>query len=116
MAELPVKGSPSVTPFPVPEDIGLVRRIWQGRIWYGTEWYLAVTGALILILMIIMTILARVLAPYDPNEFVAGPFTPPGRGQQALLARAGESPVQAGDNLAGLTVGATRNSNGIKVA
>jgi peptide/nickel transport system permease protein len=100
----------------IPEDIGLLRRIWRGRIWYGTEWYLAATGALILTAMIIMTLFAPLLAPYDPNEFVGGPFTPPGGGLQALLARSGESPVQAGDSLEGVTIGVTRNSNSRKVA
>lgn len=100
----------------VTDDIGLVGRLWRGRIWYGAEWYLAMVGALILISMIIMTLFAPLLAPNDPNAFVAAPFIPPGGGQQALIAREGESPVQAGDDLTDISIGTVRNSNGVKVA
>ena len=71
---------------------------------------------IVILTMIVMTILAPFLAPYDPNEFIAGPFVPPGGGQQALLARAGESPVQAGDDLSGMIIGVTRNKTSVKVA
>jgi peptide/nickel transport system permease protein len=98
------------------EDIGLMRRLWRGRLWYGAEWYITVFGGLILVTMIVTTLLAPVLAPYDPNDFVAAPFIPPGAGYQALLARTGESPVQAGDDLTGETIGVTRNRNSVKLA
>lgn len=115
MASVTTTPPERITVMPVPDDIGFVRRIFLARKWYGAEWYITAFGAFILIFTIIMTLGAPVLAPYDPNEFVAGPFLPPGKGQQALLARAGESPVQAGDDLAGVTIGATRNSNGLKI-
>ena len=105
-----------ISPYLIDADIGLLRRLWRGRRWYGMEWYITVFGALILVTMIVMTILAPFLAPYDPNEFIAGPFVPPGGGQQALLARAGESPVQAGDDLSGMIIGVTRNKTSVKVA
>lgn len=101
----------SKTAFIVDENIGFLRRYWRGRKWYGVEWYLTSFGGLILLLMTAMTLLAPVLAPYDPNAFVGAPFTPPGGGQQALLARAGESPVQPGDDLEDVLIGVTRSQN-----
>jgi peptide/nickel transport system permease protein len=98
------------------EDIGILARIWRGRIWYGTEWYITVFGGLILFTMITMTIFAPVIAPHDPNEFAGAPFTPPGIGEQALLARAGQSPVTDASNLDGQTIGTQRNKNGVNLA
>lgn len=98
------------------EDIGILRRLWRGRIWYGAEWYITVFGGLVLVLVSLMTVLASVVSPHDPNAFVGAPFTPPGRGKQALLARAGESSVAAGAGLAGQTIGVQRNRNGANLA
>lgn len=100
----------------IDEDIGIFRRFLRGRIWYGSEWYITVFGGLILIVVAAITILAPVIAPYDPNEFVGAPFTPPLGGPQALLARTGESPVSAGDDLAGQLLGVQRNQNSVNVA
>jgi peptide/nickel transport system permease protein len=100
----------------VDEKIGLIRRIWRSRTWYGTEWYITVFGGLILVLVILMTIFAPVLSPYDPNAFVGGPFIAPGNGYQALLGREGEAPPENLDDLSSLMIGTIRNSNGIKVA
>jgi len=100
----------------VDENIGFVRRIWRGRIWYGTEWYITVIGGLILLGVTMMTILAPVLAPYDPNEFIGAPFTPPGRGQQALVSRTGENPVPSASEITDEVVGVQRNQNGVNLA
>jgi peptide/nickel transport system permease protein len=109
-----------ITPYePKPlidDDIGLMRRFLRGRKWYGSEWYITVVGGLILIIVAAITIFASVLAPYDPNEFVGGPFTPPLGGPQVLLARAGESPIESGDDLSGHTIGTVRNQNSVNVA
>ena len=98
------------------ENIGILGRIWRGRIWYGTEWYITVFGGLILVMMILMTIFAPAIAPYDPNEFVGAQFTPPGFGEQTLLARQGQSPVTDAGNLAGQVIGVQRNKNGVNLA
>ena len=98
------------------ENIGILARIWRGRIWYGTEWYITVFGGLILFTMIVMTVFAPVISPYDPNEFVGAPFTPPGVGEQALLARAGQSPITDASNLDGQVIGVQRNKNGVNFA
>jgi len=98
------------------ENIGILARIWRGRIWYGTEWYITVFGGLILIVMILMTIFAPVISPHDPNEFIGAAFTPPGGGEQALLARAGQSPITDASNLDGQVIGVQRNNNGVNLA
>ena len=98
------------------ENIGILARIWRGRIWYGTEWYITVFGGLILFTMIMMTLFAPVISPYDPNEFAGAPFTPPGVGKQTLLARAGQSPITDATNLDGQVIGTQRNKNGVNLA
>jgi peptide/nickel transport system permease protein len=100
----------------IDDDIGILRRFLRGRKWYGSEWYITVAGGLILITVAAVTILAPLLAPHDPNEFVGAPFTPPLGGPQVLLSRAGESPVSPGGDLSEEIIGTLRNKNSIKVA
>jgi peptide/nickel transport system permease protein len=116
MSNTPIETDKNPSYITIDENIGILRRFFRGRKWYGVEWYLTTFGGLILVLIIAMTLLAPVLAPYDPNEFVGAPFTPPGGGPQALIARAGESPVNAGDDLTGIKIGVSRNQNGQSVA
>ena len=59
----------------IPDDIGILRRFLRGRRWYGTEWYITVAGGAILLLIVVITLLAPVLAPFDPNEFAGAQFT-----------------------------------------
>lgn len=94
------------------EKIGILNRLWQGRIWYGTEWYITVFGGSLLVLIILMTIFAPLISPYDPNELIAAPFIPPGGGRLALLARAGEASSFNLENLGGKTIGIQRNKGG----
>jgi len=103
-------------PLLLDENVGLLRRIWRGRIWYGAEWYITLFGALILVFMTTMTLMAPRIAPFDPNEFIGAQFTPPGGGKQALLARAGEGPIGPGADLAGQIIGVQRNENGVNLA
>ncbi len=98
------------------ENIGLLGRFWRGRKWYGTEWYITTFGGLILVAMIVMTVFAPWLAPFDPNQFIGAQFTPPGRGKQVLLARAGEVPPVNLDDLSGQVIGVQRNRNGANLA
>lgn len=116
MSETTSVTTPAQTIPLVDEDIGIVRRIWQGRIWYGTEWYITVAGGLILVGITLMTILAPILAPHDPNEFTGAPFTPPGGGPQALVARKGESPVASVNAITDEPIGVQRNQNGVNLA
>ncbi len=49
----------------------------RGARWYGAEWYITSAGAAILIIIILVTVLAPYIAPYDPTDFVADPFIAP---------------------------------------
>jgi len=102
----------------IPEDIGILRRFFRGRKWYGAEWYLTVAGGGVLALILLITVLAPVLAPFDPNEFAGAQFTPPGGGPQALLARAGQDPGIRSVELKAsrVPVGVLRRANGVNVA
>ncbi len=103
---------------PIPDDIGILRRFFRGRKWYGAEWYITVAGGGILLLIALITLLAPLLAPFDPNEFTGAPFTPPGGGPQALLARAGQDPgVRSAELKASpVRVGVWRRTNSVNVA
>jgi len=98
------------------EGIGLLGRFLRGRIWYGAEWYFAVAGATVLIAILLMTLFAPVLAPYDPNGFVAAPFIPPGGGHQLLIVRDSDANNVNIDSLDQQVFGVIRNKNGDKVA
>jgi len=64
----------------ISEPTGLLARFLQGRKWYGVEWYMTVTGGLIVMFIIVLTLVSFLtprLAPYDPESRVGDPFTPP---------------------------------------
>ncbi len=67
------------------EPTSLLGRLLRGAYWYGAEWYWTVTGAVILAIIILVTIFAPVLSPYDPITTVGGPFERPGGGEVVLL-------------------------------
>jgi peptide/nickel transport system permease protein len=102
----------SVETISLSEDIGLIARFFRGAKWYGAEWYITVSGAVILILIFLMTILAPHLVPHDPVKPVGSPFTAPGGGRQVLIVRTGEEAVQKPADLAGVLVGVRANSTG----
>ncbi len=59
---------------------GLLARFLRGRKWYGTEWYMTVTGGLIVVFIVVLTLLTFLtprLAPYDPEIRTGDPFAPP---------------------------------------
>ena len=84
------------------EDVGLLARFFRGAKWYGAEWYITVFGGVILVLILLMTILAPHLAPYDPVKSVGSPFTAPGEGRQVLIVRTGEESIQGPGDLDGV--------------
>ena len=46
---------------------------------YGAEWWILVTGAVIILAIILMAIFAKFIAPFDPYDQEAGPqLAPPG--------------------------------------
>jgi peptide/nickel transport system permease protein len=98
------------------DQVGLLRRFLRARVWHGAEWYITVLGSAILVTVATLTLLAPVVAPHDPNEFIGAPFTPPGGGRQALLGRNGEVRIAPGANLNGVVIGVQRNRNGANLA
>jgi len=98
------------------DKVGFLRRFLRARIWHGAEWYITVLGGAILVTVAGVTVLAPVLAPHDPNEFIGAQFTVPGGGRQALLARNGEVPIAGDADLAGVVIGVQRNRNGANLA
>ena len=98
------------------ESIGLFRRFWRGRIWYGTEWYITVFGATILIIMALTTILAPLISPHDPNDFIGAAFTPPGRGLQTVLSLSENRTLLDDGSLEDYAIGVQRNKNGTNLA
>jgi peptide/nickel transport system permease protein len=98
------------------EEISLLKRIIRGRKWYGTEWYITVFGGMILVTVVVITLMASYIAPYDPNAFVGSQFIPPGGGHQAVVTRAGESNIASGGDLTNLHIGTQRNRNGTNTA
>jgi peptide/nickel transport system permease protein len=98
------------------DQVGFMRRFLRARIWHGAEWYITVFGGAILVTVAALTLLASVIAPHDPNDFIGAQFTPPGGGRQALLARKGEVPVVRVGDLAGVVIGVQRNRNGANLA
>ena len=104
--------TPSVETTPISENVGLIARFFRGAKWYGAEWYITVSGGIILILILLMTILAPRLAPHDPVKPVGSPFTAPGAGRQVLIVPTGEETVQKPTDLAGVLVGVRANSTG----
>lgn len=55
----------------------LLARLLRAARWYGAEWYIAVAGGLILVAVVVITLLAPWIAPYDPIKFVGEPFSKP---------------------------------------
>ncbi len=74
---------------PREEPTSVMGRLLRGAYWYGAEWYWTVTGGILLLLIIAITIFAPLLSPYDPIVTVGGPFERPGGGQVVLLAPKG---------------------------
>jgi peptide/nickel transport system permease protein len=83
--------------------------IRQAR-WHGAEWYITMVGAVILIVVISLTLLAPRIAPYDPEKFVGQAFGKPGTGIQVIVVRRDNTDIDSPETLTGKTVGVEVNS------
>jgi peptide/nickel transport system permease protein len=77
--------------------------------WYGSEWWITLSGGLLLVALILMTVFADRLAPYDPIQFVGAPFTRPGA-KQSVVVLEGNSSITGPENLNAAKVGVVTNS------
>lgn len=53
--------------------------------WHGAEWWIMISGGVLLVLIILMTLFADQIAVYDPIKFVGAPFTRPGAKQSIVI-------------------------------
>jgi peptide/nickel transport system permease protein len=86
-----------------------VRWFLNNAKWHGAEWWITVFGGVLLVLIILMTIFADRLAPYDPVKFVGAPFNRPG-GRQSVVVMSGNEVIQGLDDLAERQVGIVVNT------
>jgi peptide/nickel transport system permease protein len=60
------------------EQVGLFRRILNGRKWYGVDWWMVVISSFMVAFFILIAFFPTILASYDPLEQVGPRFLPPG--------------------------------------
>jgi len=77
--------------------------------WYGAEWYITLLGGVLLVGIILVTIFASSIAPYDPIKFVGAPFNRPGT-QQSILVPTGDNTTQSLDDLTDQQIGVVQNT------
>jgi peptide/nickel transport system permease protein len=77
--------------------------------WHGAEWWITIFGGVLLVAIILMTIFADRLTPYDPIKFVGAPFTRP-RAQQSIVVEETNDSIQGLQDLEGLQVGVVTNT------
>jgi peptide/nickel transport system permease protein len=77
--------------------------------WHGAEWWITIFGGVLLVAIILMTIFADRLAPYDPIKFVGAPFNRPGAQQSVVVLEANDS-IHSVEDLRDLGVGVVTNS------
>jgi peptide/nickel transport system permease protein len=88
---------------------GPVRWFLNNARWYGAEWWITIFGGVLLVAIILMTLFADRLAPYDPIKFVGAPFNRP-RAQQSVVVLQENDSMQGVDDLPGRAVGVVVNS------
>ena len=77
--------------------------------WHGAEWWIMIFGGLLLVAIILMTIFADRLAPYDPIKFVGAPFNRP-RAQQSVVILEDNQSIQGVEDLGDEKVGIVTNT------
>jgi len=86
-----------------------VRWFLNNAKWYGAEWWIMLLGGVLLVAIILMTIFANQIAPYDPIKFVGAPFNRP-RARQSVVVLQGNDSIQGVEDLTGKRVGIVTNS------
>jgi peptide/nickel transport system permease protein len=102
--------SESATTATLPRDrFSPIRWFLNNAKWHGAEWWITLFGGVLLIVIILMTIFANQLAPYDPIKFVGAPFNRP-RAQQSVLVLQENDTIQGAQDLMDQNVGVVTNS------
>ena len=100
----------SATTTAIPERrFSPVRWFLTNAKWHGAEWWITIFGGVLLVVIILMTLFADKLAPYDPIKFVGAPFNRPGA-RQSIIVLAGNDAIQGMDDLSSHVVGVVVNS------
>lgn len=100
----------SATTTAIPERrFSPVRWFLTNAKWHGAEWWITIFGGALLVVIILMTLFADKLAPYDPIKFVGAPFNRPGA-RQSIIVLAGNDAIQGMDDLSSHVVGVVVNS------
>jgi peptide/nickel transport system permease protein len=83
-------------------QVGLFRRVLNGRKWYGVDWWMVVISSIMVAFFILIAFLPGLVAPYDPLEQVGPRFLPPGDipDSEVLVVRS-DSAVSSLDQFAG---------------
>jgi peptide/nickel transport system permease protein len=83
-------------------QVGLLRRVLNGRKWYGVDWWMVVISSAMVFFFIVIAFFPGLLAPHDPLEQVGPRFLPPGDVPDAevLILRV-DSPIGSLEDLAG---------------
>ena len=102
--------SDSVQQTAIPERrLSPVRWFLNNAKWHGTEWWITIFGGVLLVAIILMTIFADRLAPYDPIKFVGAPFNRP-RAQQSVVILEDNQSIQGVEDLGDEKVGIVTNT------
>jgi peptide/nickel transport system permease protein len=86
-----------------------VRWFLNNAKWHGAEWWITIFGGALLVGIILMTLFADELAPYDPIKFVGAPFNRPGAQQSVVVLEENDS-IQGIEDLQDKKIGIITNS------
>jgi peptide/nickel transport system permease protein len=81
-------------------QVGLFRRVLNGRKWYGADWWMVVISSAMVAFFILIAFFPGILAPHSPLDQVGPRFLPPGEvpDAEALVLRA-DAPIESLDDL-----------------
>jgi peptide/nickel transport system permease protein len=83
-------------------QVGLFRRILNGRKWYGVDWWMVVISSFMVAFFILIAFFPTLISSYDPLEQVGPRFLPPGDvpDEEVIVVRV-DSPVDSLADFAG---------------
>lgn len=94
----------------IPENrFSPVRWFLTNAKWHGAEWWITIFGGTLLVVIILMTIFADRLSPYDPIKFVGAPFSRPGAKQSVIVLQENDA-IHGVPDLAEQNVGVVVNT------